>query len=88
MFEKVFHGKGEPHSGTWEAQRWLSKNGYSYGSSSIDGPTGVVKGEGHYIAKWRNMSSSEKAAMDGKLYTDRDSSARLVLRKAPLEPVK
>ena len=88
MFEKIFQGNGEPHSATYEAHEWLSKNGYSYGSSSIDGPTGVVKCEGHYIAKWRNMNSAEKSAMDGRLYTDRYAPARLQLKEPPLKEVK
>lgn len=83
MFELIFQGDGEPHSATYEAQKWLTSNGYSYGSPSIDGPIGVVIGEGHYISKWRNMNRAEKASMDGKLYTCRTGPAKLVLKKPP-----
>jgi hypothetical protein len=81
-YEKVFKGNGETFSAKYEAERWLIENGYSIGSSSIDGPQGVVKGD-VYISKWRNMTKIEQKEMDGVLYADREGSAHLILKKSP-----
>jgi hypothetical protein len=84
--EITFAGDGTPHSATVEAQSWLETNGYSFGSSSVDGPAGVVKGTNIYIAKWRNMTKKERALMDGHLYTSRESPARLIINQSPVAP--
>ena len=81
--EMTFDGDGTPHGATYEACAWLKSNGYSYGSSSVDGPTGVLKGEGIYIAKWRNLSAKERKEMDGLLHTGYGRPARLILREKP-----
>jgi hypothetical protein len=55
-------------SGTFEsyyaACKWLSENGYSYGSMQGDAPIGIMKGEWN-ISKWRNMTSKEQKSLDG-----------------------
>ena len=81
-YEKLFEGNGKTFSAKYEAESWLRENGYSVGSSSIDGPQGVVKGEA-YISKWRNMTKSEQSELDGVLYADREGVARLLLKQAP-----
>ena len=75
-----FHGNGETFSAKYEAEAWLSKNGYSYGSSSVDGPQGVVKGEDVYISKWRGMTTKEKSQLDGTLRAGREGVAVLWLK--------
>lgn len=82
IFEKIFKGSGETFSAKWEAEKWLSDNGYSYGSSCVCSPQGVVKGDA-IISKWRNMTNKERNLMDGRLYSDREGDARLVLNHEP-----
>jgi hypothetical protein len=81
-FEKIFEGDGTTFSALYEAQKWLRDNGYSYGSSSIDSPIGVHKGD-CYISKWRNMTKKEQKNLDGRLYAGREGSAKLVLKEPP-----
>lgn len=81
-YEKLFEGNGETFSAKYEAESWLRENGYSVGSSSVDGPQGVVKGEA-YISKWRNMTKIEQKMLDGVLYAGREGAARLLLKHAP-----
>ena len=81
-FEKIFKGDGSTFGATYEAEAWLKGNGYSYGSSCVCSPQGVVKGD-VYISKWRNMTKKEQSQMDGLLYAGRDQDARLVLKKGP-----
>ncbi|GAB0154682.1 hypothetical protein [Marinobacterium sp. BA1] len=82
VYEKLFNGNGDEFSAKYEAEKWLRENGYSVGSSSIDGPQGVVKGDA-YISKWRNMTKREQNEMDGVLYAGREGVARLLLKQAP-----
>ncbi|TDF42481.1 hypothetical protein EYS14_03600 [Alteromonadaceae bacterium M269] len=81
-FEKYFEGDGTTFSAKYEAENWLRDNGYSYGSSCVNGPQGVIKGEA-YISKWYNLSVEEREEMDGALYADREGPARLVLNHVP-----
>jgi len=57
-------------NGTFEAYYaacgWLSENGYSYGSMCMDQPIGIMKGNWG-IAKWRNLTSSERKELDGTM---------------------
>ncbi|BBB29336.1 hypothetical protein [Neptunomonas japonica] len=82
-FEKTFKGNGDTFSAKNEAEEWLSKNGYSYGSSCVCSPQGVMKGKDVYISKWRNMTKSEQKSMDGLLYAGREGTARLTLKEEP-----
>ncbi|NCP63183.1 MAG: hypothetical protein GW836_00790 [Paraglaciecola sp.] len=84
-YEKIFQGNGKTFSASYEAKKWLSDNGYSYGVSCIGGPIGVIKGDA-IISKWHNMTRKEQSEMDGLLYTDREGPARLVLKVAPTKP--
>ena len=81
-FVKIFERDETPFGASYAAQRWLEANGYSVGSSSVDGPRGVVKGVA-YISKWRNMTPKERSQMDGYLDAGRNQPARLVLKVAP-----
>jgi len=51
VMKKIFKGDGSAFSAQRNAEDWLKSNGYSYGSSSIDGPQGVVRGVDIYISK-------------------------------------
>jgi len=77
---KIFHGDGSTFSARYEAEKWLTENGYSYGSSCAMFPTGIVKGENIYIAKWRNMSKKERNALDGELHANREGDAKIIFR--------
>jgi hypothetical protein len=56
--------------GTFEAlyaaKAWCKENGVSYGSSCAMSPTGLMRGE-YQIAKWRNLSTSERESLDGTM---------------------
>ena len=63
--EKIFKGNGEDFSATHEAEAWCRENGYSIGTMQNYAPRGILKGA-YDIAKWRNLSSKEIAALDGE----------------------
>jgi len=71
--------KGSPHGATYNAEKWLTDNGFSYGPGSVDGPAGVIKGDA-IISKWRNMTRTEQKSMDGHLWTGYDRDARLEIK--------
>lgn len=75
--EKMFKHDGTTFGAKCAAEKWLRENGFSYGSSSRDGPQGIVKGDAA-IAKYRNLSSADKGEMDGWLYSGRDQDARII----------
>ena len=49
-----------------EAGKWLTDNGYSYGSMQGRDPIGILKGD-YYIGKWRNIRSAERGKLDGTI---------------------
>jgi hypothetical protein len=82
MFKKVFDQKG-----TWAAseacKKWLTDNGYSYGSTSAMCPMPVLRGD-WIIAKWKNLTRAEIAGLDGKVSGDfREGPLTLLLKQAP-----
>lgn len=72
--ELVFKVDGNFES-MYAAERWLTENGYSRGSSCASSPTGLLKGDYH-IAKWKNLTKKEKYHLDGVMEGD--------LRNGPL----
>ncbi|WP_339145131.1 hypothetical protein [Pseudoalteromonas galatheae] len=83
MFEKIFKGDGELHTASWEAQKWLRENGYSYGPMERDNPIAVLKGADHDLPKWTNLPDDLKEKVDGKLHVTMKGDARLVLNEEP-----
>ncbi len=77
--KKVFKHDGTTFGAHYAAQKWLRENGYSYGSSSHNGPAGIVKGN-VAIAKYRHLSSADKDSMDGWLYSGRDQDAKIIFK--------
>lgn len=73
--EKVFKGNGDFKS-FYEATSCLNNNGYSYGSMCSPMPIGIMKGD-YLIAKWKNLTNSEKAALDGVMETSRDGNTTI-----------
>lgn len=53
----------------YAAEAWCSANGISVGQSSI-GPTGLLFGEYDWIAKWRNLTPSERKELHGTMSGD------------------
>jgi hypothetical protein len=47
------------------AQGWCRANGYSVGSLQAHAPIGIMRGTGLEIAKWRNLSSTDREQLDG-----------------------
>lgn len=90
MFKKVFDQPGT-FQALYAAQTWLTQNGYSYGSTCVDQPVGILKGD-YCIAKWRNLTRAEIAVLDGRLEGDvRNGPLTVTLNAAPasadLEPI-
>ena len=60
-------------TGTFEAydaaKTWLKENGYSYGPSCGFEPVAIMKGE-YCIAKWRNLTKTERAQSHGTIRGD------------------
>lgn len=83
MFEKTFNQIGT-FKAWYAAETWLSENGYSYGSTCAVSPyVGVLKGE-YCIAKWRNLTSTEKEELDGVVTGNfREGPVVIRLRVAP-----
>ena len=52
------------------AQAWCRDHGISYGSLQRDDPVGLMVGD-YDIAKWRNLSASDRAQLDGTLTGDK-----------------
>ena len=48
------------------AEKWLRENGYSVGVMQAHSPRGIIKGD-VIIAKWRNLSSKDRAELDGEM---------------------
>ncbi len=63
--EMVFDDAGE-FVAFGKAVAWLKERGYSVGSMQREAPIGVMYGDVS-IAKWRNLSASEIAALDGTI---------------------
>lgn len=67
----------------WAAEVWCKENGISYGSSCVACPTGLMRGD-YVIAKWRNLSKSEQATLDGTMSGDfRNGPVTITLRDLP-----
>lgn len=54
----------------YQAEAWLTQNGYSYGSAERSAPRGIMKGENTYIEKWSRYSKAEQEAFDGLMTGD------------------
>lgn len=76
--------------GTFEsmyaAEAWCRKHGILVGSSSVDGPQGLLRGD-FCISKWRNMNKAERDALDGTLQAGRDGPAVINLKDLDLPPL-
>ena len=57
---------GEEFVGYYAAENWLRERGYSLGSMQCGAPTGVMLGN-FGIEKWRHLSASERASLDGEI---------------------
>lgn len=75
----LFNEKGTFNS-YHAAKKWLTENGYSYGSMQRDAPIGIVKGD-CLIEKWRNIEDFELAELDGVMVSNdfREGAVEIVL---------
>lgn len=81
-FEISFEREG-PFESWYACQRWLTERGYSFGSTCVMSPVGVLKGD-YTIAKWRNLTPKERAELDGSVSGDfRNGPVTLTLKVAP-----
>lgn len=59
--------------GTWAAkeaaEQWCRNNGVSFSSTCTCGPVGLLRGD-YMIAKWRNLTTKERAQLDGTMSGD------------------
>lgn len=82
MFTKTFTEEGT-FEALYAAQKWLTQNGYSYGSNCAMHPTPVLKGD-HYISKWKNLTKKEITQLDGQLSGNfREGPVTLALKVDP-----
>lgn len=72
---KEFNEQGDFQS-YYAACRWLTENGYSYGSTSNNRGTGkkqpvaVMKGEYTVAQKWHNLDKEDKSRLAGIMESD------------------
>lgn len=75
-----------PDQGTFAAVgaacKWLSENGYSYGSMQRGAPIGIMKGD-YAISKWRNLSAADVADLDGYMQGDFRNGPVIISFKNP-----
>jgi hypothetical protein len=81
------------HAGTFQAlsaaEAWCRDNGLSVGQSCATGPTGLLFGKYDWIAKWRNLTRKERAALHGTLSGDfREGPVVVELKDALIEAHK
>lgn len=74
--------------GTFEAlqaaEAWCRKRGISYGSSDRTGTIGLLVGD-YVIAKWQNLTPSERRACHGRIIGDgRNGPVTLRISRAAL----
>jgi len=63
---KVFKHTGDDFSAFQQAEDWVASMGYSSGSMCGKEPIGLANGDA-YIAKWYNLSGSDRGALDGTM---------------------
>lgn len=76
--KKVFNGNGKDFSSFYKACNWLDENGYSHGSMQRGSPIGIKKGD-FDISKWRNLSETDMASLDGYMMTHRQGETVVCL---------
>jgi hypothetical protein len=80
---KQFHSFEE--SGTfnsyYKALKWLSDNGYKYGSTSIGNPMPVMKDKYEIHQKWYNLTEGQRKNVDGVVISDdwREGEVKVIL---------
>lgn len=80
-FIKIFPAvEDDPFQNYYDACRWLKDNGYSYGPSQMDAPSGILKGD-FAISKMRNMTKKQQSELDGLLYSGRHQEAKIVIKR-------
>ena len=52
------------------ALEWANNNGYSAGSSDCGGIVALQKGRYNLPQKWKNLSTEEKANVDGIMHSE------------------
>ncbi|MEH6483079.1 MULTISPECIES: hypothetical protein [Pseudomonas] len=82
-FEMKFEQQGT-FQALYAAQAWLKGKGYSYSSTSRDSTVGIIARPDVCIAKWHNLTPTERAQCDGTLTGDfREGPLTLRLKVAP-----
>lgn len=83
-FKKTFADEG-PFKALNSCTQWLEERGYSRGTTCVLFPTGVLFGD-FDIAKWKNLTEKEIAALDGHITGNtREGPVTLHLKKAPAD---
>ena len=69
---KTFKPTGLEFGATADAEAWLRSKGWSYGPHQRAAPRGIARCDAS-IAKWRNLSLSDRRELDGEIrYSDGD----------------
>lgn len=65
LIEKTFTGE-DVFDASHKAEDWCKENNISVGMMCRDEPRGLMMGD-YLIAKWKNLSQSDKLQMDGQM---------------------
>lgn len=68
-FVKVFPPTGKTFGAFYNAEKWLSDNGYSYGSTDRGSYVPIMKGEYDIPQKYYNLSKSDIANLSGVVHS-------------------
>jgi hypothetical protein len=68
MTQTTFSNVGE-FKAMQAAEDWCAEQGISVGPCQRGDPRGLLRGD-FYVAKWRNLSEDERAALDGLMTGD------------------
>lgn len=68
-YTKQFQQTGQTFGAMYNAQKWLSDNGYSYGSTDLSSYVPIVKGEYDIPQKYRNLSKSDIENISGVIHS-------------------
>ena len=69
----------------YAAEDWCRANGYSIGSAERGSPRGLLKGD-YVIAKWRNLSKAERAALHGTMEGDMRNGPVVIRLRGEVKP--
>lgn len=73
--------EGKTFGALYDAEKWLKRNGYSYGSLCREMPVAIQNGEYDLPQKWKNFKKEDKQKADGVMIAGdwREGAVRVIL---------